>query len=727
MTSRGTRPRIWRLLLVILFASGVTFLAPGLDPSIPVNLPRTGDVATGTIVASRELTIRKTADELLAEQKSIRSEIPLILDFDTIAFQGISEKIDTVVRLFSDAGTSDSDQSILTSSLVQTTGLSAEMASLIVKSAPTLRPLLGTFRTILFNILNGPGVAVDDATLSASELRTVIIRRGTREEVINRDRVLRPEQSRTRMIELLNQEPRFDPSTHGLLVQLGSQLLRPTLTLNKNEHDIRVQYEIDRLDSIAERVSVGSVILRAGQVVTAREARLLEHYLIHVESTEHGRVVGDIWIRWGARWLLVALTAIGLIAFMRRFRREIYRSLPKLFAIFLFLTITVVGAIVAARVGAYSNMDVLTFLPVGLLAILITLLIDTEVALLTTICLAMLFGLLERFSFAATLHTVIVGTMSAFLAANMRRRSDAFRVVLLVGIVTIGSLLLVRVVTGVDITQMGTTLAAASGVSVASTLVCIFILVPIAESLFGFTTDIRLLELTDLNHPVLKRLAVEASGTYHHSLQVSNLSEAAAKAIGGNVLLTRAGALFHDIGKMEIPEYFVENQMGLKSRHEPLAPTMSALILASHVKRGRKLGEEADLPDDVLNFIEEHHGTMVMSYFYKKAQEQSSPAERLDLTDTNFRYPGPKPQSRETGIVMLADAVEASSRTLDEPKPARIESLIQKIVADRFSSGELDECPLTLRDLAKIRHAFAQVVIAMFHQRVHYPKGIQPE
>jgi putative nucleotidyltransferase with HDIG domain len=372
-------------------------------------------------------------------------------------------------------------------------------------------------------------------------------------------------------------------------------------------------------------------------------------------------------------------------------------------------------------------MDVLTFLPVSLLAILITLLIDTEVALLATICLAMLFGLLERFSFAATLHTVIVGTMSAFLAANMRRRSDAFRVVLLVGIATIGSLLLIRVVTGVDITQMGTTLAAAFGVSAASTLVCIFILVPIAESLFGFTTDIRLLELTDLNHPVLKRLAVEASGTYHHSLQVSNLSEAAAKAIGGNVLLTRAGALFHDIGKMEIPEYFVENQMGLKSRHESLAPTMSALILSSHVKRGRKLGEDADLPDDVLNFIEEHHGTMVMSYFFKKAQEQASSAERLELTETNFRYPGPKPQSRETGIVMLADAVEASSRTLDEPKPARIESLIQKIVADRFSSGELDECPLTLRDLAKIRHAFAQVVIAMFHQRVHYPKGIQHE
>jgi len=221
----------------------------------------------------------------------------------------------------------------------------------------------------------------------------------------------------------------------------------------------------------------------------------------------------------------------------------------------------------------------------------------------------------------------------------------------------------------------------------------------------------------------LKRLALEAPGTYHHSIIVGNLNESAAAAIGANPLLARVGAYFHDIGKIEIPEYFVENQLGVKSKHDELTPSMSSIILSSHVKMGRQLGEEAGIPDDVLNFIEEHHGTMVQSYFYNKAMEQGAGGETLD----KFRYPGPKPQTRETGIAMLADAVEAASRTLDDPKPARITNLIQRIINDRFQSGELEECPLTLRDLARIREAFAQVLIGAFHHRVVYPRKDKTE
>ncbi len=226
------------------------------------------------------------------------------------------------------------------------------------------------------------------------------------------------------------------------------------------------------------------------------------------------------------------------------------------------------------------------------------------------------------------------------------------------------------------------------------------------------------MELSDLNHPLLKRLALEAPGTFHHSIIVGNLTEAGAKAIGANHLLARVGAYFHDIGKMEIPEYFVENQLSLKSKHDDLTPSMSSIILSSHVKMGRKLGDEAEIPDDVLNFIEEHHGTMVQSYFYNKAREQG-----VDKTiEDKFRYPGPRPQTRETGIAMLADAVEAASRTLDDPKPARINNLIQRIINDRFESGELNDCPLTLRDLAKIKEAFLQILIGTFHHRIVYPK-----
>jgi membrane-associated HD superfamily phosphohydrolase len=174
---------------------------------------------------------------------------------------------------------------------------------------------------------------------------------------------------------------------------------------------------------------------------------------------------------------------------------------------------------------------------------------------------------------------------------------------------------------------------------------------------------------------------------------------------------------------MEIPEYFVENQLGIKSRHEALNPTMSALVLASHIKKGRKIGEEAGLPDAVLNFIEEHHGTTIMSYFYNKAKEMGLPIEN----EGEFRYPGPKPQTKETAIVMLADSTEAASRTLDNPTSARIGNLIQKLVNDKFSSGELTQCDLTLKDLSYIQAAFVSILIGVFHQRIPYPKKDEEE
>jgi putative nucleotidyltransferase with HDIG domain len=333
--------------------------------------------------------------------------------------------------------------------------------------------------------------------------------------------------------------------------------------------------------------------------------------------------------------------------------------------------------------------------------------------------LALLLGIMNRFNFPLVLMTAVVGTVASFVSRQVRRRSDFFRIML---VVAFTYALYVVVIESIKLSSQAE-LFTEVGFGVVNGLFCGILalgILPFIESLFGFTTDITLLELSDLNHPLLKRLAIEAPGTFHHSLQVGNLSEAAAKEIGGNPLLARVGAYYHDIGKIEVPEYFVENQLGTKSKHEVLTPTMSSMILSSHVKKGRRLGEEADIPDEVLNFIEEHHGTMVQSYFYNKALENAG-EEKPNPDD--YRYPGPKPQIRETGIAMLADAVEAASRTLDDPKPARIHSLIQRIIDDRFKSGELDECPITLRDLAKIRQAFAKVLIGAFHHRVTYPKA----
>lgn len=221
-----------------------------------------------------------------------------------------------------------------------------------------------------------------------------------------------------------------------------------------------------------------------------------------------------------------------------------------------------------------------------------------------------------------------------------------------------------------------------------------------------------------MNHPLLKRLSLEAPGTYHHSIIVGNLAEAGAKAIGANTLLARVGAYYHDIGKVEKPEYFVENQMGAKSKHEKLTPSMSALILESHVKEGAEMAEEVNLPQAVIDFIRQHHGTTVMSYFYNKALEQGAGQDSKD----EYRYPGPKPHFKEIAIVMLADAVEAASRVLEDPKPSRIKSLIKKIIDSKLQAGELSDSNLTFKELTAIEQAFLPVLISIFHPRVEYPE-----
>ena len=246
-------------------------------------------------------------------------------------------------------------------------------------------------------------------------------------------------------------------------------------------------------------------------------------------------------------------------------------------------------------------------------------------------------------------------------------------------------------------------------------------LAPICETLFGYTTDVRLLEQASLDHPALGELMIKAPGTYHHSLIVGSMVEAAAREIRANHLLARVAALYHDIGKTKKPAYFVENQMGGINRHEKLAPSMSALILISHVKEGKELAKKYRLGKPIVDIMVQHHGTRVIHYFYHKAKANRLAAGRGEPDMQAFRYPGPKPQTREAGLVMLADTVEAAARALDNPAPARIQGLVSTQINKIFVEGQLDECELTLKDLHKIAKVFTTILTGIFHQRVEYP------
>jgi cyclic-di-AMP phosphodiesterase PgpH len=249
---------------------------------------------------------------------------------------------------------------------------------------------------------------------------------------------------------------------------------------------------------------------------------------------------------------------------------------------------------------------------------------------------------------------------------------------------------------------------------------------PIIESLFGYTTDIKLLELANMDHPILKDLILQAPGTYHHSIIVGSLVEAAAKSIAANPLLARVSAYYHDIGKLKKPLYFIENVGGRENKHDHLIPTMSSLILISHVKDGVEMARENRLGERIGHIIQQHHGTSLIFYFFQKAKEKENP-EMESINENDFRYPGPKPQTKEAGIVMLADSVEAASRALTDPTPSRIKSLVQRITNNIFLDGQLEECELTLKDLQKIQESFDRILTAIFHQKIDYPLSTSSE
>jgi hypothetical protein len=715
-TSVHSRTR--KLLLLLLASLLIGVFYPGEALYDPLDMPRKGEIAQEDVIAPFKIIVYKTDRELDEEEQVIRLTLPPVVDCDTIVPQQIYRELqDYLVAVDSLKDTTRSSIPLSESEVVASLSDRFPMLSreAIFQSfhrsdlAATVAVLDELMRDDIYKI----GIIGDHRALSNLVGRNVLVRRGERENIYARDRLLNPAEANGRLLTALNHLRDTDSLDVEFSYLIGHAFIGPNLTLNDVVSQRRLELELSTVSKVKEEVREGEIIVRDGVRITERQEKILEE----MERTRRSEAIQQGWFMAFlpvlARVILVLAAFSSLYVFLYFFRPEIFYSNPRLLALFMVFALQLFLIHLVARWGVSTYLYPLAILPV-----LVTVLFDTEVSLLSTLTLALLLGMMNRFDFTITLATMTIGTVAALGSRRVRRRSHFFRIMLMTALASGIFVLLVEYLKFAPADEVLTEVGYGLLSGMVAVLLTIGIL-PFFESVFGITTDITLLELSDMNHPLLKRLAVEAPGTYQHSIIVGNLSEAAAKAIGANSLLARVGAYYHDIGKIEVPEYFVENQLSVKSKHDALSPSMSSLILSSHVKRGRQLGEEAEIPDDVLNFIEEHHGTMVQTFFYNRALELGDDESVID----KYRYPGPKPQIRETAIAMLADAVEAASRTLDDPKPARIENLIQRIINDRFGSGELDQCPLTLKDLARIRRAFAQVLIASFHHRVVYPSS----
>ncbi len=715
--TRSTRSKVLRVSYLLVATALIVVLYPGESLYDPLDMPKRGEVSYDDIIAPFPITLFKTERELQEEKEVVRMAAPPVIDCDTSVLIQVETAL-TLMLQFVDSLRAGQD-SLDASEMAEFVNIISDRYLLLSEAAirqtllvPDIDSVAERIRSIYRGVIYDIGVLPDNAVIPTTPNKSILIRRGSKENIYVRDRLQQLAGANVKFLTALNQLYTTDSIDVEYHYLVGRSFIRPNLRVNILEYEARIVRELEQISNVKELVNQGDIIIRSGQRIDHRQEQILKEMtrLLRSQAAKSGFITPFLPVL--ARIALVFAVLSLLFAFLKFFRKELFASNQKLFAILL------VFAAQLFLMQLVDRWELSGYLyPVAFAPIVLTILFDIEVGVMATIVLAMLLGVMHRFDFDLALMVVTVGMSAAFASRRVRRRSHFFRIMTFTAAAYVFFIVIVenlKLIPGTDLmSEVG--FGILNGVI--SSLLVIGVL-PVFESLFSITTDITLLELSDMNHPLLKRLAMEAPGTYHHSIIVGNLSESAAKAIGGNSLLSRVGAYYHDIGKIEIPEYFVENQLGIKSKHEMLTPTMSSIILSSHVKKGRLLGETHDIPDDVLNFIEEHHGTMVQMYFYNKAMKESD----SEVDKDKFRYPGPKPQTRETGIAMLADAVEAASRTLDDPKPARINNLIQRIIDERFQSGELDECPLTLRDLARIKDAFAQVLIGAFHHRIDYPK-----
>ncbi len=357
-------------------------------------------------------------------------------------------------------------------------------------------------------------------------------------------------------------------------------------------------------------------------------------------------------------------------------------------------------------------------LPVPLGGVLLAILFNARLAFAGSLVLTILTGIMLAAPIDYFLFSFVGSLVGIFTLARYRGRTAFVRAGGTIGLANAYVLLAYALLEA----DTSTLLPEIVGGLVNGGIVAVLAngLLPLLEHSFGRTTDFTLLELSNLNEPMLKHLALAAPGTYHHSVMVGTLAEAAAEAVGANALLCRVGAYYHDIGKTRHPAYFIENDPDAASRHDKLAPSLSRTIVMSHVKEGIEMARAYGLPEVLVDLIPQHHGTRLVHYFYQRARETADP-DLHAVQEEEYRYPGPKPQTREAAILMLADAVEAAARTLTDPTPARIQGAVQKIINGIFVDGQLDECDLTLRDLHRIANSFARILAGIFHHRVEYP------
>lgn len=488
---------------------------------------------------------------------------------------------------------------------------------------------------------------------------------------------------------------------------LGVSIIEKMIQPNKF---LDVETTLQKRKEAADQVA--PVIIKEGQIIVEKKQPIDDKIyslikktglLKETEGPDYKLILGTV---------IIVLVLEGLIiSYLYIFDKKVFYDIKLLLVLAIIILSTIAISKSIYRISGY-------LMPIAVATMLISILINPKLAILVNLVISIFIGTITANDMNTIIILLIGGTAGAFAIINTHQRYNILLTGLIVSCVNIFTITAFGFIHSVELREILQTSIYGALNGLFSAIITIGSL-PLWESLFDILTPLKLLELSNPNQPLLKRLLLETPGTYHHSIIVGNLSEAAAEEVGGNPLIARVGAYYHDVGKLKRPFFFKENQYNGENPHDKINPSLSTLIITNHTKDGDELAQKYKLPSAIRDIIKQHHGQTLVAYFYHKALN----SENGDTVKAeSFRYIGPKPQTKEAAIVMLADSVEAAARAMPDPTKGKIEGLVRQIIKEKLNDGQLDECGLTLKDLNTIANAFVKVLLGIFHERIEYPK-----
>lgn len=503
----------------------------------------------------------------------------------------------------------------------------------------------------------------------------------------------------------------LDRNSRMVVQNLAVSVLRPNMIY---------QAEQTNLARDAAAKAVPEALIHQGDIIVSKNEIITKRVLSELNDVGLSSTQPNYSMASG--FALFVLITVGLLAAYIE-RRGPRRKLDNLMLIVMSLIVLLMALLISVTKGIINSggpESIAYIVPISVGPMLITVLMDSSLAVVVSFFVSLLFGCALNFDFWFSVMGVVSSLVGAYSLARVTHRGTFMRAGFFVSgmnVATIVTMHLLQADTSTDLHTFSLRIGFGLLSGIASAVLTMGIL-PFFETAFGLLTAIHLLELSNPNNPLLRKVLLEAPGTYHHSLIVGNLAEAAAELVGADPLICRVGAYYHDVGKTRRPAFFVENMLTKENPHDKIAPSLSHLIITSHVSDGLEMLEQANLPKPIRDICATHHGTTILWYFYNKAREQD---KNGTVKVDDYRYPGPKPKTRECAIVMICDAVEAAVRSMSKPTPNRVEGVIRKIIRDRLEDGQLDECDLTLQDLDAMVGAFMKTLKGIYHSRIEYP------